>query len=256
MPKKLWFGLFSVLYLGFVLLLTMPLVHPLVHVEIPQKVKFNGLDGTIGSGRLDQLSIDRVLFSNISYDFNAACLLTLRICYRLDFDQGQGSVSFGLLSQNLVLSDFQLSYPLEDLAAYADQLLVQPTGNLVLDIKSVTFDQQSLSQINALAVWQAAGVSGESINLGDYELTLVSEKQSYRFELRDKKAALSIDGKGQLKPDGHYTVNISIKAQPGLEPQIKAALEFIAKKQGLNQYQIRRTGKLSNEILSRLSFAE
>ncbi len=255
MHKKLRFGIFFLLCLGFALLLTMPLVHPLAHVKIPDKIGFNGLDGTIGSGHVDQLSIDRVLFSNINYQLDVTCLLSLRICYQLDFDQGQGLVSAALLDQNLALNDFQISYPLENLSVYADKLLVQPSGNLALDIESLTFDQQTLNQINTRAVWQSAGVSGESINLGNYELTLVSEKQAYRFELRDKKAVLTVDGKGKLKPNGHYTVNISIESQPGLEPQIKTALEFIAKKQGLNRYQIRRTGKLSNQMLSRLSFA-
>ncbi|MCP4488626.1 MAG: type II secretion system protein N [Gammaproteobacteria bacterium] len=256
MRKKLGFGIFFLLCLSIALLLTMPLVHPLAYLKIPHKIRLNGLDGTISSGYIDQLSIDRVLFSNINYQLDASCLLSLRICYRLDFDQGKGLVSAALLDQNLVLSNFQVLYPLENLSTYADKFLLQPSGNLALDIASLTFDQQSLSQIDAQAVWQSAGVSGEPINLGDYELMVVSEEQAYRFELRDQKALLSVDGKGLLKPNGQYTLNISIESQPGLEPQIKTALEFIAKKQGLNQYQIRRTGKLSNQMLSRLSFTE
>ncbi|MCP3689325.1 MAG: type II secretion system protein N, partial [Gammaproteobacteria bacterium] len=220
------------------------------------QIRFNGLDGTIGSGRLDQLSIDRVLFNNISYEFEASCLLKLSICYRFDFEQGRASIGAGLLSQNMFLNDLQISYPLENLSAYTDKFLVQPSGSLALSIESATFDQQSLSQINARAVWQAAGVSGEAINLGDYELTIASEKQSYRFELRDQEASLTVDGKGQIKADGQYTLNVSINSQPGLAPEVKAALEFIAKKQGLNKFQIRRTGKLPDEMLSRLSFAE
>ncbi|MCP3689371.1 MAG: hypothetical protein GY784_13255, partial [Gammaproteobacteria bacterium] len=82
MRNQLWIGLFFLLCLSFGLLVTMPLVHPLAQLTIPQQIRFNGLDGTIGSGRLDQLSIDRVLFNNISYEFEASCLLKLSICYR------------------------------------------------------------------------------------------------------------------------------------------------------------------------------
>ena len=256
MRKKLGFSAFFLLCLCLGLILNMPVTHLLAQVKLPASVRLSGVDGTILHGQIHRLSIDRIQIDSIDYQARTSCLLSLQVCYWLDFDQGHGHVGASLLDQSLGLEDFQIEYPLANLSAYADKLLVQPSGNLLVDIGSMSVKHNKLQDISAKALWREAGVAGESINLGDYELTLNSEKQAYQFTLRDKKAELSVDGKGELKSNGQYTANISIESQPGLNNQIKTALEFIAKKQGLNRYNIRQTGKLPNHLMSQISFPE
>ena len=65
---------------------------------------------------------------------------------------------------------------------------------------------------------------------------------------------LDINGKGDLKPDGNYSLNIDINAKSGLETRIKNALELVASKKGLRQYNIRRSGTSDKRLLSYLSF--
>ncbi len=256
MRRKLGFGAFFLLCLLLGLALNMPVTHLLAQVTLPESIRPGHVDGTIFHGRIQRLSIDRVQINAINYQFQPGCLLSLRICYWLDFDQGRGDVGASLLSQNLTFDNFQIEYPLENLSVYADQLLVQPSGNLQVDIRSLTLKQNKLLGIDAIVVWRDAGIVGESINLGDYELTLNSQKHAYQFALRDMKAVLTVDGKGDLKSNGQYTTNISIQSQPGLNNQIKTALEFVAKKQGLNKYNIRRTGKLPGHFMSKIDFPQ
>ena len=256
MRRRVGLSLFFLLCLIISLALNMPLVHILSRVNLPEKLSISGLDGSILSGSVEQLLIDRIAVSNFQYQFNSSCLLSLGVCYQFQFEQGKGAVQANLFDQSLALSNFNMTYPLENLSAYSDKLLVQPTGLLDLSIVSMSLKNQQINQINATALWQAAGVSGELINLGDYELILSSGNQAYQFQLKDKKAVLTVDGKGQLKENGQYSANISIRSEPGLNRSIKSALEFVAKKQGLNQYVIRRTGKLPTQVMSRLSFPD
>ena len=256
MRTKLGYSAFFLLCLLFGLVVNMPVTHLLAQLTLPGKVNLSGVDGTILNGQIQHLEVDRVQVKSINYQFKASCLLNLRACYWLDFEQGRGNVSTGLLDQSMTFDNFQIEYPLENLAAYADQLLLQPAGNLQLDINTLSLKQNKLLAIDAIAVWQDAGVVGESLNLGNYELSLKSHKQAYEFTLRDRKAVLTVDGKGELKSSGQYTANISIESQPGLNNQIKAALEFVARKQGLNKYNIRRTGKLPERIMSQIEFPE
>jgi len=256
MRKKLGYSAFFLLCLCFGLILNMPVTHLLAQVKLPPNIRLSGVDGSILHGQIHRLSIDRVLIDNIDYEARTSCLFSLQVCYWLDFDQGHGHISANIIDQSLGLEDFQIEYPLANLSAYADKLLVQPSGNLLVDVDSMSVMDNKLQDISGKALWQEAGVAGESINLGDYELTLNSVKQAYQFTLRDKKAELSVDGKGELKSNGQYTANISIESQPGLNNQIKTALEFIAKKQGLNRYNIRRNGKLPNHLMSQISFPE
>lgn len=256
MRRRVGLSLFFFLSLIVSLALNMPLVHVLSRLDLPEKLSISGLDGSILNGSVEQLLIDRIEVNNFQYQLNSKCLLTFSVCYKFQFEQGKGVVKANLFDQSLALSNFNMTYQLENLSAYSDKLLVQPTGLLDLSIESMSFKNQQISQINATALWQAAGVSGESINLGDYELMLSSDKQGYQFQLRDKKAVLTVDGKGQLKANGQYSANISIRSEPGLNRSIKSALEFVAKKQGLNQYVIRQTGKLPTQVMSRLSFPD
>lgn len=256
MRRRLGLSLFFFLCLIVSLALNMPLVHVLSRVELPEKLSISGLDGSIVNGTVEQLLVDRITVNNFQYQFDSSCLFGLSACYQFQFEQGEGAVQANLFDQSLSLNDFNMIYPLEDLSAYSDKLLVQPTGLLNLSIESMILKNQQINQIDATALWQAAGVSGESINLGDYELILSSGNQAYQFQLKDRKAILTVDGKGQLKANGQYSANISIRSQPGLNRSIKSALEFVAKKQGLNQYVIRRTGNLPAQVMSHLSFLD
>ena len=256
MRRNLGFVAFFLLCLLSGLAMNMPVTHILAQISLPEKIQLGGVDGTILKGRIHQLNIDRIQINNVRYISLPGCLISLQICYRLDFDQGKGDISASLIDQSLAINGFQVEYPLENLAVYADQMLVQPAGNLQLNIDSMTLNQNKLLGINAVAIWQDAGVVGESINLGNYELTLSNQKQIYQFNLRDRKAVLTVNGKGELKSNGQYTTNISIESQPGLNNQIKTALEFIARKQGLNKYNIRRTGKLPGRYMALIGFPE
>ncbi len=256
MRRRVGFSLFFFLCLIVSLALNMPLVHVLSRIDLPEKLSISGLDGSILNGSVELLLIDRIAVNNFQYQFKSSCLLSIGVCYQFQFEQGRGVVKANLFDQSLTLNKFHITYPLEDLSAYADKLLVQPTGLLDLSIESMSLKNQQINQINATALWQAAGVSGESINLGDYELILSSGNQAYQFQLRDKEAVLTVDGKGQLKANGQYSANISIRSEPGLNRSIKSALEFVAKKQGLNQYNIRRSGNLPSQVISRLSFPD
>lgn len=256
MRRRVGLSVFFLLCLMVSLALNIPLVHVLSRVELPENLSISGLDGSVLNGNLEQVLVDRIEINNFEYQFNAGCLLSLSVCYQFQFEQGEGALQVNLFDQSLTLNNLDITYPLEELSVYADKLLVQPTGLVNLTIESMILKDQQINQINATAVWQAAGVSGEPINLGDYELKLESGNQAYQFQLKDKEALLTVDGKGQLKANGQYSANISIRSEPGLNRSIKSALEFIAKKQGLNQYDIRRTGKLPVQVMSRLSFTD
>ncbi|MDH5356293.1 MAG: type II secretion system protein N [Gammaproteobacteria bacterium] len=256
MRRRVGLSFFFLLCLIVFLALNMPLVQILSRVNLPEKLSISGLNGSILKGSAEQVLLDRIALNNFRYQLDSRCLLSFRVCYQTQFEQGKGELQAGLFDQSLTMINFDMTYSLVNLSAYADKLLVQPTGLLHLTIDSLSVKNQQINQINASALWQSAGVSGELVNLGDYELILSSGNQLYQFQLKDRKALLTVDGKGQIKANGQYSANISIRSAPGLNQSIKSALEFVAKKQGLNQYSIRRTGQLPTQMMSLLSFSD
>ena len=65
---------------------------------------------------------------------------------------------------------------------------------------------------------------------------------------------LKVDGNGELKSNGSYSMNINIDTKSGLDPNIKNVLELVATKKGLRQYNVRRSGTTDKRLLSYLSF--
>lgn len=249
-------GLIFLLCLCVSLVFNMPLVHLRPHIKLPNSIGLGNIEGTLLGGHIDVLQANGLQASNLNYKNKLSCLLKLKLCYQIDFDQGRGLVSANALDQSLGFSDARISYPVEELTVLFPQLLVKPSGDLQIDIEHLSFKQQKVSINKGFALWSRAGVVGESFDLGSYQLSVSSAKQSYQFELTDNKAELEVDGKGQLKSNGQYLINVNIKSKPGVDQQIKGALDLIGKKRGLNQYTMQHTGQLAKQVLSQLSFED
>ena len=254
MRKRMGLGVFFVLCLSLALIINMPVSHVLAQFKLPNNISLSGVKGTVFDGNIDSLVVNKIQLSDLGYTFKPGCLLNLKACYEIDADQGQGQISANPIDQSIDLNGFEINYPLENLAAFSDKLLVRPSGDLQIFIDTLNLKQERVGQVNARVLWQQAGIVGEAIELGDYELTIIQASQCYQFELKDLKALLTVNGNGQLKSSGQYSMNIAIESQPGLDQVIKSALEFVAKKKGLNRYDIRRSGQLPNQVLDHLSF--
>ena len=145
---------------------------------------------------------------------------------------------------------------MSSLSGLSNQLLVKPTGSLNLSSDKLIFIQGKLVDIDAIAIWKNAGIEGDDINLGDYQLNIKRDTGQYQINLIDKQAVLEVEGEGELKSDGRYSLNINISAKSGLEARIKSALEFVASKKSLRQYNIQRSGTSDQRLLSYLSFED
>ena len=125
---------------------------------------------------------------------------------------------------------------------------------LQLNLDSVSIVRDKLADLEGTLVWKDAGLAGEDINLGDYEISVGKAGGRYELLIDDKDAVLDMAGKASLQADGKYTLDITIRTRPGLEPKIKNALELVARKQGIDQYVVRRAGSLDPALLANLMF--
>lgn len=253
--KNIWkFSLFFVFCLLIGLLINLPVGHVLARVKIPEQIFISHLTGTLFEGQADTLVVNQVVFQNPEYKFNISCLITLSLCYQLKSTDGSAQVRFVPVDQSIEVSGLDVEISMSNLAGVSDQLLIKPSGSLYLSSDKVKFQQGQLTDIDAVLVWKNAGIAGEDIDLGDYQVSIAKQNGQYLVFFADKEAVLDIDGKGDLKPDGNYSLDINITAKSGLETRIKNALELVASKKGLRQYSIRRSGSSDKRLLSYLSF--
>ena len=246
--------MFFVFCLLITLIINIPIGHLAARGKIPEQVKISQLSGTMLRGRVDTLVVNQLVIQDLEYEFDSACLMTLSICYKLNFADGSGLIRIVPVTGSVELSQLDIEISMSNLTGMSDQLLFKPSGSLYLNSDKVIFLKDQLTDIDAMLVWKNAGIVGEDINLGDYQLSISKQNQQYLFFLADNEAALKLDGKGDLKSDGRYTLDIKINTKTGLEPLVKQALELVATKKGLRQYNVRRSGISDSRLLSYLSF--
>jgi hypothetical protein len=253
--KAVWRpALFFLVCLAIALLINTPARLVLNQLQTPDNLKISRLQGTLFSGEVGELRIGQLPINQLVYRIDLSCLLTAAVCYQLAFEDGMVRIAFQPISQTISLSEVDAEFPVQQLAALGNQLLVRPSGSLRIESDVITMRQGKLVEIEALATWTAAGIIGEDFNLGDYQLEITKNAGLYRPILQDNDAVLDIDGEGKLSSDGNYSININIQARAGLDSRIKNALELVAQKKGLNQYFVRRSGQLDSMVLSFLLF--
>jgi hypothetical protein len=255
--NKIWKPtLFFVFCLTIFIVIKFPIAIILKQVELSNDIKLYGVRGQITSGHIAAAYTNNFPIRDINYEADLSCLLTLQVCYQINYQNGMANISFSPLTNTTVIEQLDVEYTMAELAPLMNQLLVKPTGELNLKIEKIGLNQNKISHINGLAIWNNAGVVGEDINLGDYQLGVVREDDSYRFELTDRKALLDIDGTGRLKPNGEYLIDIKVLIDSGLDNNIKSMLALMATKKGLNEYTINRQGQLPAHLASQLLFSD
>jgi hypothetical protein len=256
MRRLLGLGFFFIVCLAIALVFNMPLVHVLAEVKLPANVRISNFNGTLIKGRIDVLEVNNLQATGVHYRHDPRCIFSLEWCYNLVFDQGEVSASANALDQTVTLTDSKLAYPVSEVVTMFPALLVKPTGDVELIIDQLTINQNQVLLESGALIWRNAGVEGESVDLGEYRLDAVLSNEAYDFTVTDNDALLKIDGKGQLKSNGQYNLDVSIESEPGLQNSIKTALEFVAKKRGLNQYSVSQSGRISQRMIAQLSFGQ
>ncbi len=242
-------ALFFLFCLVIALLINLPVSLLLAQVKLPDHISVSHLRGTAFNGAASELLVNAYPIRQLEYQAELSCLLTASLCYRLKFEDGTARLRLEPISNTIEITGLDADIPMQRLNQLSNQLLVSPSGNLKLDVDRLAIKQGKLADISAIAIWQDAGIIGEDFELGAYQLEVEKGIDQYRFTLKDNDAMLEIDGKAILATNGKYSLNINIKARPGLDPQIKNVLELIARKKGLNQYLIHRTGQLNIDFI-------
>jgi general secretion pathway protein N len=240
--------------LGIALLLTLPLRLLVENITVPPELKLEGITGNVFSGQIDRLTIRKFPVHQVKYQFDFTCLLGLSICLDTEFLEGQLILSYNPLSKQLEIINGDLEIPFATPGLLPPTLFVKPSGSIILhDIRAST-QSQIIQNVSTRAVWQNAGIEGEDVKLGDFEFNLNRTGPEYEITIRDLDAMITVNGNIIVNQKGNYISTATLSAKPGLPSSIKSALELVARKKGLNKFEINKSGKLPKKLLAHLSF--
>jgi general secretion pathway protein N len=249
------FVLFFVLFLALALLVNLPVQQVLARVEIPASLRLEGVGGTLFNGRVEVLTINQFPLRGIRYNFMPSCLPLLKICYRIDYDQGRMQLAYDAVNGDSEISDSRVEYPVAELIErFPAALPVKPGGSLVLEIDDASVYENKLETVKGRLVWRDLGVNQDEVqlNIGDYQVEFSGDTKQYRLDFSDLDAKLEVSGDGSITADGQYRIDVRVAAKSTIDAQVRSVLELIGKRNGVNKYRIEQQGQLPPRTIRQL----
>lgn len=255
MIVKPWkFALFFLICLAIALLINLPVRQVLPHLQLPDRIRLAGVDGTVFRGKADQVSIEAFPLQEVDYRFQPSCIPLLKICYRIDYRQGSVQVAYDWLNGDTEINGARLEYPAAEIMRHVPNLLVQPTGRLELILDEMEIVGNRPAALSGKLIWRELGIDdgGTRLDIGDYAVEFEGDVDQYRFKLADLEGDLDVDGEGEVSADGQYRVDIRIMTGDRVDSRVRSVLDLAAQKISYNSYRIDQTGRLPNQVHARL----
>ena len=242
---------FIVLLIGS--LVGIPARHVLRFVELPADIKIKGLNGSITSGNIEAIRYQKFTLTDVDFSLRPLCLAKISICYEIKSDDNNLllNIEANLLTQISSISHSQIQL---DSSIFKDmpQMLVQPKGELLIAIQSMTFVDAKINELSATLDWPGAGIEGEDQLLGNYHATLLQEEERLSIKLDDKDSLLSARGDIEVKWSGQYSVNLKFESKPELNKSVINVLQMATRQSGLNKYALKTAGNLPSQSMQYL----
>lgn len=227
----------------------MPLAHLLPHLKLPPNIQIQGLNGNIVAGKVSLISINSYPVIDVNYRLKPACFLSLETCYQVDNYQGELNLSYQLIAGTASIHQSEINLPASEIKRFNPQLLVSPTGTLLLNIEKLMIKDNKARELRGSLIWQDSSFEEVKTNLGDYQLAVTGDTEAVQFVLSSLDGLLSLNGGGELKADGVYEVNINITSASPIDSDIKNVLELTTQKTAHNKYRFKQAGKLPPQTL-------
>jgi hypothetical protein len=247
--------LIALLGVAVALLFNLPVQRVLPYVQLPPSMRLAGIDGTVLKGKASELRISGFPLRGIRYRYMPSCIPLLKVCYHVVYNRGEIRVAFDLLNGDSEVSQSKIDYPVADLLRLLpDEPPANPSGRLQLRIDDLSMQGDKLVAVKGRLIWSDMGLNddGIRIDIGDYQVDFQGDPQQYEFTFSDLNAALDVSGDGKIGADGFYQVDVRIDGETGIEPHVKAVLNQVATRTGVNKYRIRQKGRLSRETRRQL----
>jgi len=248
------FVLFFVLCLMIALPFNLPIQQVLPHLKLPPNIKLVGIQGTVFRGKAQEVVIDQFPLQAVSYRFQPSCILQLKACYQISYEQGAFDAAYDVLSGDTEISGARIEYPVAELMKYVPNVPVNPVGRVELMIDELSMVQGKPAALNGKLIGRDLGVDndGSKISIGDFQVDFTGNQKKYEFKLSDLDATLDVAGTGEIRADGLYNFDIKLNAEDGLDPKIKNVLDLFADKAGYNKYRIEQRGRLQPNLTRQL----
>jgi general secretion pathway protein N len=223
----------------------------LLYVVPANEVIMQGFSGTLWRGQANRVLVATgsgyIQLGRVHWSLNPLSALTLSPSGRLDSEWGKQKLSTDLQitgSQSVEFEHLDGLFSVQLLRAF---LPLSVGGDITVQLEHLKLESGLPRQVVGTVVWQdavwesARGV----VPLGNYALELEQAPgAALNGEVITVTGAVAASGEVTLAGD-NYSVDISVKADPDLNEQLREALSLIAQTVP-GGYRVKFDGKLSN----------
>jgi general secretion pathway protein N len=240
-----WGLLVVVVYIVF-LLVKLPAVQVLSHIELPSDVKLSGVSGTIWNGKAQQLNAHGLPVEDLNWELDVLPLLWGTVSAKvnagnireIDDISFSGELSFSessiaaenfqsYLPTNLVISLLPLPFPVEAL------------GRFRLQLDELEYTQSCIALIGK-GQWLKAQVAGldQNISLGNFDAYLSCDNGDVLLEVNEPNS-FGLSAIARIPSNMKYSVAGKFKPDPNLPREVQQAAQFFGKPDAQGYYPLK-----------------
>lgn len=210
-------------------------------------VKLYGLQGSVWSGKAEQISLANYSVNNLQWQLSPWALLTGDLNIDWQFNDPLGQTSGELLSDGDVIRITVVNADL-DMAGLADLFVTLPVridGRLRAENVSLTFSTEGITNAGGSLSWQHAGISSPSlIEFGGFTAKLAVKDRVFKADIVDNGGAVELDGLFSLLPEYRYNYEVKIAIRDATEPGLVEGLVVLGKPDEAGRVNLRGSGYL------------
>ncbi|WAJ69844.1 type II secretion system protein N [Catenovulum adriaticum] len=243
--NRIIWGLFF--YLIF-LIVTLPAYLLVSRIELGDQIELGNVSGTIWSGQIDQVRVDKTILKDVHWAYNFSQLLTAQLAVDVTFGhprkilepQGSAQLRYGLNGPSL--ADVQIKLPADLIVQQLDMpFKVEASGLLEANIEQAQLGEPVCQSLSGQVDWKLAGVNAMKTNFsyGDIGANLSCDNGAVVAKVNGNPEQLILDINARLNTYQSYSVEGYISAGSKASKDLQAALSYLGNPDNQGRYLIK-----------------
>jgi len=219
---------------------------------LPKQLSLGKVSGSLWQGEVSQVRFkdgkQTFTFNKLSWTLSASALLTTNLVADIKFGNirqkeeysGKGKIKFGLLSQDLTVTNANLRAPVELLMAQANlPLPVNAKGRVTVKVKEYQLGEPYCKSLNADITTQQLQIQGLSGWFGIDEIAAQGKCKSGNIALAvNKENDLGLQLDIILAAKNKLTVDGFIKPKANMPKDVHDAVKFLGRPDPQGRYKV------------------
>lgn len=241
-------GLFA--YCGF-LIRSVPAAFVWQHIPALPGLELNGLSGTLWQGEAQEINIQGISLSQLSWEFQSSALLRGNLALNISVGRTRsplsGRAQLAFDGNNLSISDLFVRSSLEHLQSQSPVALpAEATGHLNLTASRLVLNQNGCQSLSGqLRVQQGTIISPVAqLDVGHIDSSLSCANNGFRINATQQSSMFESTGVINLAMNGRYQLESHVTPTESTPTNIIQGLAFIGEDQGEGSYVLSFNGRI------------